>query len=65
MYSTVLVATDGSADAAATHAVDLADRYGAALHALFVLDQRFPAVSEFDQVVEREEATGEAALESI
>jgi len=67
MYATVLVATDGSdcAAAAATHAIDLAARYDAALHALFVVDQRFPAASEFDQVVERLEATGEAALESI
>lgn len=67
MYSTVLVATDGSdcAAAAASHAVDLARRYDAALHALFVVDQSYPAVSGFDHVVEGQEAEGEAALEAI
>lgn len=67
MYSTVLVATDGSdcAAAAASRAVDLADRYDAALHALFVVDQTYPAMTEFDAVVERREGEGEAALESV
>lgn len=67
MYSTVLVATDGSdcAATAASHAIDLADRYDAALHALFVVDQTYPAMAEFDAVVERQEGEGEAALESV
>lgn len=67
MYSTVLVATDGSdcAAAAASHAIDLAERYGAALHALFVVDQTYPAMTEFDAVVERREGAGEEALESV
>ena len=67
MYATVLVATDGSecAAAAASHATDLADRYDAALHALYVVDQTYPAMSEFDAVVERQEGEGEDALESV
>ena len=40
MYSQILVPTDGSpaSDAAIEHAIDLADRYGATLHALYVVD---------------------------
>ncbi|WP_267643361.1 universal stress protein [Haloarchaeobius amylolyticus] len=40
MYDRILVATDGSADAnrAATHALEQAERHGAELHALFVVD---------------------------
>jgi nucleotide-binding universal stress UspA family protein len=42
MYDRILVPTDGSdcADAAVTHAVDLATQYGAELHVLFVADAR-------------------------
>lgn len=67
MYTTVLVATDGSdcAASAATHAIDLAERYGAALHALYVVDGSYPAMAEFDHVVERQERQGEDALESV
>ena len=40
MYREILVPTDGSeaAQAAIAHAIDLADRYGSRLHALFVVD---------------------------
>lgn len=40
MYERILVPTDGSdaAEAAVDHAVDLAERYGARLHALYVVD---------------------------
>ena len=40
MYSEILVPTDGSpaSDAAIDHAIDLADRYDARLHALYVVD---------------------------
>ncbi|QCJ47705.1 MULTISPECIES: universal stress protein [Haloprofundus] len=40
MYERILVPTDGSAVAelAVSHAVDLAERYGAELHALYVVD---------------------------
>lgn len=40
MYEHILVPTDGSeaAEAAVEHAVDLAARYGATIHALYVVD---------------------------
>ncbi|MDZ5811672.1 universal stress protein [Halorubrum sp. AD140] len=40
MYSQILVPTDGSpaSDAAIEHAIDLAEQYGARLHALYVVD---------------------------
>ncbi|PSQ55218.1 universal stress protein [Halobacteriales archaeon SW_8_68_21] len=40
MYSEILVPTDGSpaSDVAIEHAIDLADRYDARLHALYVVD---------------------------
>ena len=40
MYDEILVPTDGSpaSDAAITHAIDLAERYDARLHALYVVD---------------------------
>lgn len=40
MYDRILVPTDGSsvAETAVDHAVDLAERYGAEIHALYVVD---------------------------
>lgn len=40
MYDTILVPTDGSetAENAVDHALDLAERYGAEVHALYVVD---------------------------
>ncbi|WP_254523255.1 universal stress protein [Natrinema caseinilyticum] len=40
MYEHILVPTDGSetAEAAVDHAIDLADQYGATVHALYVVD---------------------------
>lgn len=40
MYDTILVATDGSADAnrAVTHALEQAEQHGATLHGIFVVD---------------------------
>lgn len=42
MYDQILVAVDGSehASTAVTHAIGLADRYEAALHALYVIETR-------------------------
>ncbi|WP_115865451.1 universal stress protein [Halorussus litoreus] len=47
MYETILVPTDGSegATAAAEHAFDLADRYGATVHVLYVADVRMSPIS--------------------
>lgn len=40
MYDTILIPTDGSgvAETAISHAIDLADRYDAALHTMYVVD---------------------------
>jgi nucleotide-binding universal stress UspA family protein len=47
MYGTILVPTDGSAGAvaAAEHAIDIAGRYDATVHALYVVDVRMSPVS--------------------
>lgn len=70
VYDRILVATDGSdaARRAATHAVDLARRYGATLHAVYVVETR----TEYDNAIVdpsvvrrnlREE--GEAAVDEV
>lgn len=67
MYGTILVPTDGSdgSMAAVEHAVDLAAAFDAAVHALYVVDQTYPAVSKYDFVTEEEEETGETALDAV
>lgn len=49
MYETVLFPTDGSDPSlqALDHALDLADTYGATLHALYVVDTTYP-YGDFD-----------------
>lgn len=66
MFETILLATDGSDAAmnATGTALELADRYDASLHTLFVIDHRFVA-HEFDAIVEKAEAEGENALERV
>ncbi|TKX64882.1 universal stress protein [Halorubrum sp. GN12_10-3_MGM] len=70
MYSDVLVPTDGSpaSDAAIEHAIDLADRYDARLHALYVVDgAAYSSLEAGAEIVvealesEGEEATGRVA----
>lgn len=69
MYDEILVPTDGSpaADAAIEHAVDLADKYDARVHALYVVDgaaySTLEAGSEI--VIEALEAEGEEATERV
>lgn len=67
MYQRILVPTDGSegATAAVEEAVALADRFDAGVHALYVVDQTYPAASKWDMLVEEQEETGEAALDAI
>jgi nucleotide-binding universal stress UspA family protein len=70
MYAEILVPTDGSpaSDAAIEHAIDLADRYDARLHALYVVDgAAYSSLEAGAEVVvealesEGEEATGRVA----
>lgn len=70
MYSEILVPTDGSpaSDAAIEHAIDLAEQYGARLHALYVVDGgAYSSIEAGAEVVvealesEGEEATGRVA----
>ncbi|MGZ0747209.1 universal stress protein [Haloparvum sp. AD34] len=69
MYDEILVPTDGSpaADAAIERAVDLADKYDARVHALYVVDgaaySTLEAGSEI--VIEALEAEGEEATERV
>ncbi|QLG28667.1 universal stress protein [Halorarum halophilum] len=70
MYDRILVGTDGSrdAEAAVTHAIDLARQVGATLHAVYVVDTR----TEYDNDIVDPETVrrtlteeGKAALAAI
>ncbi|GAB7091273.1 universal stress protein [Halorubrum luteum] len=69
MYDEILVPTDGSpaSDAAIDHAIDLAERYDARLHALYVVDgaaySTLEAGSEI--VLEALESEGKDATERV
>jgi nucleotide-binding universal stress UspA family protein len=73
MYDTILVPTDGSehADAAIERALDLAERYGATLHALFVVDTSYPYADfetppvNWSAVTDAMEGQGEAATATV
>jgi nucleotide-binding universal stress UspA family protein len=70
MYDTILVATDGSADAnrAATHALEQSEQHDAALHAIFVVDtERYnePALSSAELETIEVEEWGEEQLSEI
>jgi nucleotide-binding universal stress UspA family protein len=67
MYDSVLIPTDGSEGVERTleHALDLARRHDATVHALYVVDRRlYVAADDSDQetVRERLESTGEEAV---
>ncbi|ESS03376.1 MAG: universal stress protein UspA related nucleotide-binding protein [uncultured archaeon A07HR67] len=69
MYDDILVPTDGSpaSDAAIDHAIDLADRYGARLHALYVVDGSAYSTLEAgsEVVIDALESEGEQATERV
>ncbi|WP_276259763.1 universal stress protein [Haloglomus litoreum] len=72
MYEHILVATDGSdrTRGAVAHALGVAERYGATVHALYVVDSRALTIDEdgfgdYDQLVTALEERGERATESI
>jgi nucleotide-binding universal stress UspA family protein len=72
MYDDVLLPTDGSATAegAVEHAVDLADRHGARLHAVFVVDLGRPnvgpgTVSGLREVVDAVREEGDEATAAV
>ena len=66
MYERILVPTDGSdhSGLAADHAMDLAERFDAVVHALFVVDQAGPS-GHWDVAVEKQESIGEEALDAV
>jgi nucleotide-binding universal stress UspA family protein len=63
-YDRILTPTDGSdpSTRGVDRAIELADRFGATVHALYVVDQSNRA-GDWDVVVERQETAGEAALD--
>ncbi|MFB1064651.1 universal stress protein [Natrinema sp. H-ect4] len=70
MYDTILVPTDGSdpANRAVEHAMELADRYEADIHALYCVEtHRYgePALSSTEIVLERLEEEGAAMLAEL
>jgi nucleotide-binding universal stress UspA family protein len=70
MYDDILVPTDGSeaVDRALGHAVRLASDHDAAIHALYVVDQRVATANSgdlHDEVVADLEAQGEAAVAAV
>ena len=70
MYDTILVPTDGSdpANRAVEHALELADRYDADVHAMYCVEtHRYgePALSSAELVLDTLEDRGAAMLEEI
>ena len=69
MYDEILVPTDGSDTSrrAIEHAVDLASKYGARVHALYVVDQSVYGTLEAgaEVVVEALEEEGELAVTAV
>ncbi|QZP37648.1 universal stress protein [Halobaculum magnesiiphilum] len=66
MYERILVPIDGSAhsDLAAEHVMNLAEQFGAMVHALFVVEQTGPS-GHWDFVVEKQEEIGEEVLDTV
>lgn len=70
MYESILIATDGSesADRAVDYTLDLAEQYGATVHALYVVDTaRYgePALSSAELVLDELEERGYEILDGV
>lgn len=69
MYERVLLPTDGSetADRAVDQAIDIANKYDAALHALYVVDETEPVlnVRGSDESFDRLEDEGEGVVDDV
>lgn len=68
MYDHVLLPVDADedADAAAEHAFDLAERYGATLHVVHVIDAMSATVTGFgDEVIDTLEREGRTVVEEV
>jgi len=73
MYSTILFPTDGSEESleALDHALDIANRYEATLHALYVVDTGYPygdfdsVAIEWGRIVDALQQEGEQTLDEI
>ena len=69
MYDAILVPTDGSegVDRTLEHAVEMARRYDASIHALYVVDRRFELAADEDRedLSERLTHRGEEAVAAV
>jgi len=69
MYDAILVPTDGSegVDRTLEHAVEMARRYDATLHALYVVDRRFELAADEDRedLIEQLIERGEEAVTAV
>ena len=65
MYDRILLPTDGSkgVDRAIDHAVDAADRYGATLHVLYIVDSDIVNAYSGDEFVDGSEGAEETLEE--
>lgn len=71
MFENILIPTDGSRGAkrGVEHALDIAEKYGAKVHVLYVVDERFsgstPALGSDELVLEKHEEHGEEVIAEI
>ncbi|GAD52733.1 hypotheical conserved protein [Halarchaeum acidiphilum MH1-52-1] len=68
MYDEILVPTDGSpeAEAAIEHAVDIASKYDARIHALYIVDaSAYATLDATETVIEDLEDEGEEAVATV
>lgn len=67
MYDTILIPTDGSpgSERAVEHAVELAETYGATLHALYVVDDSQVPVAAAEALDDELAARGKEAIDVI